>query len=173
MVLQKQFFERKTQEVAKGLIGHFLVRDLGSTVIKGIVTETEAYDGSTDLACHGSKGITKRTKVMFGEAGIFYVYFTYGMHWMLNVVTGPVGYPAAVLIRGLDIVSGPGKLTKALAIDKSFYGKHVSPETGLWFEENEVTPRHIIQTPRIGVDYSGKWAKKPWRYVLTQSRWAT
>src|SRR3989338_2229715 len=98
-ILPQSFFDRPTLAVARALLGKFLVRRTGKKTLEAMITEVEAYDGPEDRASHASRGITPRTKIMFGEAGRLYVYFTYGMHWMLNVVTGSRGYPAAVLIR--------------------------------------------------------------------------
>src|ERR1700724_3278922 len=134
-----------------------------------IVIETEAYEGTHDLASHSSRGRTPRTEVMFGPAGRFYVYRVYGLHWMLNIVTGEVGDAAAVLIRGIEGTSGPGRAAAALGIDGSFNGCEAAPATGLWFEEPERPPRksRISRTARIGVDYAGAiWAAKKLRFVL-------
>ncbi|MBI2626024.1 MAG: DNA-3-methyladenine glycosylase, partial [Candidatus Nealsonbacteria bacterium] len=102
MRLQRSFFLRPTLLVSKELLGKYLVRKIGRKILVGKITETEAYDGFKDKASHASRGNTERNKVMFDEGGRWYVYFTYGMHWMLNIVTGPQKYPAAVLIRGID-----------------------------------------------------------------------
>lgn len=165
-VLRQDFFNRPTLDVASDLLGKYLVRKVDGETISGMITETEAYDGPQDLACHAKYGITKRNEVMFGPAGMFYVYFTYGMHWMLNVVVGEKGYGAAVLVRGLDTVSGPGRLTKLLQIDKSLNGLPAVKSNGLWFEDRVVGDFKVNTTPRIGVDYAGIWAKKPYRFVL-------
>ncbi len=167
-ILPLSFFNRPTVEVARDLIGKTLVRrfpDGTQTALR--ITETEAYDGPLDLACHAAKGRTPRTEVMYGPAGHFYVYFIYGIHWLLNVVTGPEDFPSAVLIRAVEGISGPARVTKALKIDKSFYGKPVVPESGLWFEDRGEKVRKIKATPRIGVDYAGEeWAGKEWRFVV-------
>ncbi len=146
------------------------MRQINGQQIAAEIHETEAYVGPHDLACHASKGRTARTEVMFGPAGYWYVYFIYGMHWMLNVVTGEVDHPAAVLIRGAGDWTGPAKLTKALSIDKGLNGQRAAKSSGLWIEDRGVTvPRRRIQrTPRIGVDYAGPWAAKPYRYVLAR-----
>src|SRR4029079_3799991 len=127
-----------------------------------IITETEAYVGPQDLASHASKGRTKRNEAMFGPPGTFYVYFLYGLHWMLNVVTGPVDYPAAVLIRGVEGIVGPARLTKALGINGDLNGKMAGRETGVWFGEGPRPMRkQIIRSARIGVDYAGPvWSLK-------------
>ncbi len=132
--LSQNFFDGHTLAVAKNLLGKYIVRKIGGKEVALMITEVEAYDGPRDKASHASRGKTERNQVMFGPAGYFYVYFTYGMHWMLNIVTGPKDYPAAVLIRGTDKVSGPARLTKFLKIDKKLNGKKAEPKTGLWFE---------------------------------------
>ncbi len=169
-VLGPDFFNRPAVKVAKDLIGMHLVRKVNGEIIADKITEAEAYVGPHDLACHAAKGRTKRTEVMFCEGGTLYVYFVYGMHWMLNVVTGEKDYPAAVLIRGTEKWSGPGRLTRAFSIDKILNGAPANKRTGLWFEDRgrDVSPRNISATPRIGVNYAGPvWAKKPYRFVLT------
>ena len=132
------------------------------------ITETEAYDGPLDLACHGSRGRTARTSVLFGPPGHWYVYLCYGIHELLNLVTGPEGYPAAILIRGIEGYSGPGRLTRSLAIDRTYYGRPMHPTSGLWLEEDGFQPpaAEVVATPRIGIDYAGpEWAAKPWRFL--------
>ena len=135
-----------------------------------MLTEVEAYDGPEDLASHASKGRTPRTEVMFGPAGVFYVYLIYGMHWMLNVVTGEPGYPAAVLIRGTTNISGPGRITARLQIDKSLNGRPAKKSSGLWFENHSIViPVELIETtPRIGVEYSVDWSRVPYRFILRE-----
>lgn len=134
-----------------------------------MIVETEGYDGERDLACHARSGKTLRNAPMWEAPGRAYVYFTYGMHWMLNLVCGKAGYPAAVLIRGVEGISGPARLTKALKIDKSLNAKKLSRETGLWVEDRgvHILKNNITRTPRIGVEYAGPYAQKPWRFVLT------
>src|SRR5690349_8560991 len=106
MILPRDFYERPTLQVARGLIGARLVRILEGQKLVGLITETEAYISQKDLACHAKAGLTARTAVMFGEPGHAYVYFTYGNHWMLNVVTERLGFPAAVLIRAIQPITG-------------------------------------------------------------------
>jgi DNA-3-methyladenine glycosylase len=114
-------------------------------------------------ACHASKGRTQRTEIMFHEGGRLYMYFIYGMYWMLNIVTEKEDVPQAVLIRGLENLKGPGKLTRTLGIDRSFYGEDLTSSERIWIEESCRKP--VIKTsPRIGVDYSGIWKDKPWRF---------
>ena len=163
------FFDRPAARVARDLLGKQLVRRSGRAVVSSMVTETEAYEGPHDLACHAARGRTARTEIMFGPPGTLYVYLIYGIHWMLNVVTGEAGYPAAVLIRAVEAASGPGRLTSALGIDKTLNGKVAGETTGLWFEDvgRKLSRRSVVRTPRIGVDYAGPvWSAKHLRFVL-------
>ena len=167
--LKKSFFCRAADEVAHDLLGASLVVcSSQGRETRHVIFETEAYLGAHALACHGSKGMTKRNAVMFGPAGCWYVYLCYGMHWMLNVVTGSKGVPAAVLIRGAGEHEGPGRLTKALRIKKGLNGKTVGKKSHLWIETNNIVipRRHVQRTPRIGVSYAREWAKKPLRFVV-------
>jgi len=150
------------------------------------IVEVEAYKGFSDLASHASRGKTPRNQVMFGPAGIIYVYFTYGMHYMLNIVTERKDYPAAVLIRAVEPVSvncqvsivrcqtnGPARLTKTLKIDKSFNGLPIyTKKHGLWIESRKqiIKPSQIKKTTRIGVDYAGEYKNKLWRFYLKNSQ---
>ncbi|OGZ52854.1 MAG: hypothetical protein A3B25_01010 [Candidatus Ryanbacteria bacterium RIFCSPLOWO2_01_FULL_48_26] len=199
-ILTKKFFNRPTLAVARDLLGTFLVRrypskkllrqrsrQVGTSRGKSLnhvrdretavmITEVEAYDGPGDMASHAHRGKTKRNEVMFGEAGRWYVYFVYGMHWMLNIVTGPTGYPAAILIRGAVttrrgkkvLINGPARLTKFLAIDKEFNGLAAISKTGLWLEKrgNPVHSSCIIRKKRIGVEYAGAWAEKRYNFTI-------
>ena len=170
--LSRDFFDRPADRVARELLGAWLVARSSEGLRRLVVTETEAYLGAHDLACHGRTGPTKRNATMFGPAGRWYVYLCYGMHWMLNVVAGPEGVPAAVLIRGAGEFSGPGRVTKGLGIDRSLDGTVASRRGTLWFETPgvRVPPRRILRTPRIGVGYAGEWAGKPLRFVFAPGR---
>jgi len=182
-ILSHEFFTRSAVDVAEDLLGKCLIRKIGKKTGVYTITETEAYEGPYDKASHASRGRTARTEVMFGPPGHFYVYLCYGMHWMLNIVTGPIGHPAAVLIRatrsstvnisirtrGVLILDGPGKLTKALKIDKGLNALCASPKAGLWFEDRgiKMSKNQIKKTPRIGVSYAGPvWSKKKYRFIL-------
>jgi DNA-3-methyladenine glycosylase len=158
----------KAEKVAYDLIGCRLNWRSGNESDSRIITETEAYTGPNDLASHAARGRTERNGPMFGPPGNFYVYFVYGMHWMLNVVTGPVGYPAAVLIRGVEGILGPGRLTKALRINGNLNGKAAKKETGVWFSERSGPIKNTItRSSRIGVSYAGPiWSVKPYRFTL-------
>ncbi|MFM7108580.1 MAG: DNA-3-methyladenine glycosylase [Planctomycetaceae bacterium] len=175
-ILDAAFFDRPADRVARELLGARLaVRAADGRIVRHVIVETEAYLGAHDLACHGSRGLTQRTATMFGPAGCWYVYLCYGMHWMLNIVTGAAGVPAAVLIRGVGEHEGPGRVTKVLGIDRSFDGVVAGPRGGLWFEASGIAvPRRLVErTPRIGVGYAGAWAEKPLRFVVDPTRLTT
>jgi DNA-3-methyladenine glycosylase len=167
------FTGKNTVFLARDMIGKTLVRARSDgRVTRHVVTETEAYHSEEDLACHASKGRTARTEVLYRPAGVWYVYLCYGIHEMLNLVVGPAGFPAAILFRGLHDVTGPGRLTKALNIDRTLNAKPAAPQSGLWLEDDDLTlPSKFVEiTPRIGVDYAGpEWAGKPWRYVVSKA----
>lgn len=138
-----------------------------------MIVEVEAYNGEADQACHARAGRTNRTAPLYEAGGIWYVYLCYGIHEMLNLVVGPRDWPAALLIRGVEGAVGPGRVTKALAIDRKLNAKSaLSPETDLWIEDRGVhVPRRLVAaTPRIGVDYAGPiWSKKHWRFHVDAS----
>jgi DNA-3-methyladenine glycosylase len=164
-----KFYSNDTLEVAEKLLGKYLVRRYRSKELCLMITDIEAYIGQDDKACHASCGETERNKVMFGQGGRWYVYFTYGMHWMLNIVTESKDYPAAVLIRGTDKVQGPARITKFLKINKKFNGLPANKKSGLWIEDRgfKIKASEIKKSPRVGVDYAGAvWAKKLWRLSL-------
>ena len=165
--LNTTFFLRDVLEVAPALLGKTLVRNFqDGTIRRFTITETEAYRGTEDLACHASKGRTPRTDVMFCKGGVVYVYFVYGMYWMLNFVTGHEGDASAVLIRGLDDIRGPGRVGKILQLDRSLYAENLSTSQRLWLEDNG-TPIHYTSHPRIGIQYAGEpWTNMPWRFIL-------
>lgn len=185
--LSRKFFNRDTVLVARSLLGKYLCRCVGSEIVKARITETEAYCGQKDLACHASKGLTERTKVMFGPPGHAYVYLIYGMYHCLNIVTEKEGYPAAVLIRTAEILNsksetlnklqiqklqnlklwGPGILCRELKIDKNLNGTDVVKSKQLWIEDFKEKQLKIKRDKRVGVDYAGKWKNKLWRFSLT------
>ena len=165
--LPKDFYIRDVLEVAPELPGKNMVIKLHDGCLGRFkITEVEAYRGSEDRACHAFKGRTARTEIMFHEGGRLYIYFIYGMYWMLNIVTGEKNIPQAVLIRGVEDYRGPGKLTRSLGIDKSFYGEDLVLSERIWFEDPGLV--HTVKNgPRIGIDYAGEyWKGRPWRYFL-------
>lgn len=175
-ILSQAYFNRPTLTVARSLIGKYLVRSLDHRVLAGKIIEVEAYVGPQDKACHASKGRTRRTDVMFGPAGVAYVYLIYGMYHCLNVVTEREAFPAAVLIRAVEIdneiIDGPGRLCRAFRIDRSLNRADLTVGEGLWFEDRrvQVPTGSVGAHPRIGVGYAGEWAKKPWRFRLSSVR---
>jgi DNA-3-methyladenine glycosylase len=158
---------RNTAALARWLLGKALVRTTTDVRSSHLITEVEAYHGESDLACHASKGRTKRTDVMYQSGGRWYVYLCYGIHEMLNLVTGPSDHPSAILIRSVETITGPGRVTKRLAIDRSLNNAPAEPASGLHLEDHGIViPRARIQVgPRIGVNYAGPvWSAKPWRF---------
>ncbi len=165
--LDRAFYSQDVLEVAPELLGQHLVKiDPDGKKSSYVITETEAYRGGEDLACHASKGRTPRTEVMFGEGGHIYMYLIYGMHWMMNVVTGQEGVPQAVLFRGLREANGPGRLTRLLDVDKAFYGEDLVQSERIWIEASELVPTYSTG-PRVGIDYAGEpWKNMPWRFLM-------
>ena len=184
-ILPRDFYNRPTLEVARGLLGTRLVRLEAGLRLSGIITETEAYIGEEDLGCHARAGRTPRTAIMYGLPGCAYIYFTYGMHWCLNAVTEGAGFPAAVLIRAIRPqegfatirkrrgergTDGPAKLTRALGIDGSLNGADLcTPEAGLWIEPGiEVPDAAVTVGPRVGLNHVPEpWKSKPWRFQVS------
>lgn len=165
--LQREFFTRDVLEVAPGLLAKVLaIRREDGLIEKFMISETEAYRGSEDKACHASRGRTNRTEIMYHEGGRLYIYFVYGMYWMLNVVTGPENEPQAVLVRGITGCIGPGRVTRLLGIDRSYYGEDLISSPRIWIEDTDI--RSVYRTgKRIGIEYAGaNWKNKPWRFYL-------
>ncbi len=165
--LPNNFFQHDVLQVAPELLGKMLVRRFSDGTEKQYaITEVEAYRGTEDLACHAAKGRTPRTEVMFAEGGRVYVYFIYGMYWLLNFVTSTENNPQAALIRGIEGFSGPGRVGKELQLDKSFYGENLETSDRLWIEDAPTVTSYQIGA-RIGVGYAGEeWAGKPWRFFI-------
>jgi DNA-3-methyladenine glycosylase len=171
-VLPRIYFNRPTVTVARSLIGKYLVRSIDGRMLAGKIVEVEAYVGPQDKACHASKGRTPRTEVLFGQPGVAYVYLIYGMYHCLNVVTEREEFPAAILIRAIEIdgelIDGPGRLCRALQIDRCLNRVDLTTCESLWFEDRGILVERgdLGAHPRVGVDYAGEWAKKPWRFRL-------
>ena len=151
-------------EAARALVGKLLVRRLpDGSVLRVRITETEAYFGEADTACHASHGRTMRTQVLYRPAGTIYVYLCYGIHWMLNLVTGPEDDPQAVLIRGVEGASGPGRVTRLLRIDKSLNDTALGPALDL--ADDGFVPARIDALPRVGIGYaSAEDQARLWRF---------
>lgn len=164
--VDRSFFLEDAVTVARRLPGTELIIGTGEKSGRYMITETEAYMGDGDRACHASKGRTRRTEPMFLEGGHLYLYFVYGMHWMLNIVTGPAENPQAVLIRGVAWHNGPGRVTKGLGIDGSFNREDLASSQRIWIEDTGHHPE-LVAGPRIGINYAGEpWISKPWRFII-------
>lgn len=193
MRLGEDFYQRKSvTAIARQLLGKVLVTDMNGILTSGMIVETEAYSWK-ERGCHayGARK-TPRNAIMFEKGGYAYVYLCYGMHYLFNIVTNQTNVAEAVLIRALEpisgmetmaarrgkqvkflhLTSGPGKLTKALGIDRSFNGKSLLNDE-IWVEDTgvKVPPSRILATPRIGIDYAGEDAKLPWRFVIKDNSW--
>lgn len=186
MILPQNFYSRKTIIVAKELLGKKLIRKIGKKKIAGIITETEAYIGPNDKASHASRGRTKRTEIMFGEAGRWYIYLIYGMYYCLNIVTEEKDYPAAVLIRAIEpidkklklkkLTNGPGKLCKYFKIDKTLNNTPAFVKKSKLYIANtnlKIKPSQIVRTKRVGIDYAGDYKSKLWRFYLKDNHFVS
>ena len=181
--LDRKFFNRNTLKVAKELLGKYIVRKIGKKTVVGKIIETEAYMGHDDLASHASRGKTPRTEIMFGASGVAYIYLIYGMYYCFNIVTEKEEFPAAVLIRAVEVqniksriqnlkdASGPGKLCRYFKIDKSLNREDIVDSKKLWLEDrgDKVSQNRIVQKERIGVDYAKYCAFYPWRFYVKDS----
>lgn len=189
--LSRDFYNRDTLEVARDMLGCWLVREHNGEQMAARIVETEAYCGAEDSACHAHRRRSPRTEAMFGPAGHAYVYLVYGMHWLLNVVTEPEDSPCAVLIRaveptaneavmratrqaaGRQLSNGPGKLTRALTIDKPLYGHDMTQADKLWISKATHDAK-IASGPRVGIDYAQpEHRDAPWRLWLEDNPWVS
>jgi DNA-3-methyladenine glycosylase len=171
--LARAFYDRDTTQVARDLLGKHLVHVVDGVERVGRIVETEAYLGPHDLAAHSSKGLTPRTRVMFGPPGHAYTYLIYGMHWCMNVVTEPEGQAAAVLLRAVEPVKnlegrtqGPALLCKAMGIDRACNGHDLLSDDFYIADPQDGAPIGIVKRPRIGVDYAGHWARRLLRFYV-------
>lgn len=168
-ILGPKFFNRDSSKVAREILGKVLVRNYKGKLLESMIVEVEVYDGLSDKGSHAHRGQTPRNSPMFGPPGAWYVYFTYGVHWMLNIVTREKGYPAAILIRDIAHVKGPGRLTKYMKIDGKLNGLPAKKSSELWLEDRGINfPDEAIKKgPRIGISYAGPlWAKKKLRLFV-------
>ena len=175
MKLDKRFYTMSAPQMAPALLGKLLCRRIyqtvngveSETVIKLRITETECYFGESDTACHANKGKTERTKVMYESGGVAYVYLCYGMHSMLNVVSGERDFPEAVLIRGVEGYNGPGRLTKALQITRELNAEDLCTSDRLWIEDDGFSAEYTTGK-RIGIDYATEeYRNILWRFIAT------
>jgi DNA-3-methyladenine glycosylase len=192
--LGREFFERKPEKVAQELLGKLLIHKENDRVWVGRVVETEAYLGPGDKASHSHRGMTPRNEVMFGPAGFSYVYFTYGMHWLLNIITEKEGHPSGVLIRALEplwdeshpiteakLANGPAKLTRWMEINGELNKIDITKSNQLFmseefsvdgksFKAEKVKPENTVATTRVGVDYAGEHKDLLLRYYINGSK---
>lgn len=167
MILDEFYFARPATELAQDLLGKLLCVRQGDTVIRRRITETECYFGEEDTACHAHKGRTPRTDTLYQKGGITYVYLCYGIHSLLNLVTGAQDHPEAVLIRGIEGASGPGRVTKALGLTTAQNRIPLCPQFGIWVEGDGTPPPPFEALPRVGIDYAQKEDReRPWRYLV-------
>jgi len=196
MKLDRKFYlHNDVVTIARNLIGKYLFTRINGVITAGMITETEAYNGRTDRACHAHNNrFTKRTRIMYAEGGIAYVYLCYGIHNLFNIVTNVEGMADAILIRALEpkvgldqmltrrqldksgprVSAGPGLVTQAMGITRVHYGADLVGDT-LWLEDQgpEISLDQIASGPRIGVDYAGEDALLPWRFWLRDSKWVS
>lgn len=175
MLLNKTWFARPATELAKELLGKVLCRRMSDgTVCRRRITETECYFGEEDTACHAHKGRTPRTDTLYQEGGITYVYLCYGIHSLLNLVTGSEGHPEAVLIRGVEGANGPGRVTRLLGITCADNRLPLLPENGIWVEDDGAPAPDFAAGPRVGIDYAEKEDRERlWRYMVIEKRGET
>jgi DNA-3-methyladenine glycosylase len=171
--LPREFYARRTEVVARDLLGTLLVHRTGGQERIGRIVEVEAYVGPHDLAAHSSKGITKRTRVMYGPPGHAYVYLIYGMYHCMNVITEPEGHGSGVLLRALEPVQnltgstrGPGLLCRAMGVDLTLYGEDLCGDELFLAKAPPGPAFNIVSKPRIGVAYAGEWAARELRFYI-------
>ena len=164
--LGEEFFHRDALEVAPDLVGKILVSKINGEEIRVRITETEAYRGEEDTACHAHKGRTKRTEVLYGKSGVIYVYLCYGMHWLMNVITGEVDQPQGVLFRAGEGFNGPARLTKALGVTGEQNLKSFVEGEEIWIEDDGEAYKYHTDT-RVGIGYATEeYREKQWRFIL-------
>ncbi len=166
MIIDREFFSRDRLTVAPELVGKLLVCRTEKGIVRQRITETEAYGTAEDTACHAHKGKTPRNEVLFMEGGLVYVYLCYGVHWLLNVITGNEGSPQGVLIRACEGAEGPGKLTRAAGINGTFNRLYYCEESGIWFEDDGFEC-DIGTDKRVGIGYASQEDRdRQWRFVM-------
>ncbi len=188
--LGRKFYSRNTLLVAKSLLGKYLVRKIRGKELVGKIVETEAYIGPADKASHAFNGRkTERSKTVYLEPGHIYIYLCYGMYWQFNITTKDEGKPECVLLRALEptfkeqkdiselrkLGSGPGKLCRWMNLDKSFNEEDLTISKRIWVEDRgeKIKPSQVISTARVGIDYAGSWAKKPWRFYVAGNKFVS
>ena len=167
MILDANYFARPATELAVDLLGKLLCVKQGDTVVRARITETECYFGEEDSACHAHKGRTPRTDTLYQAGGITYIYLCYGIHSLLNIVTGAEDHPEAVLIRGVEGASGPGRVTKFLGLTTAQNRTPLCPQFGVWVEDDGAPTPAYGALPRVGIDYADESDRtRHWRYLV-------
>lgn len=163
--LDEKAYLQKATELAPYLLGKLLCVKRNNSIIRARITETEAYFGEEDTACHAHKGRTERTEILYKQGGTVYVYLCYGIHNLMNIISGEAEHPEGVLIRGIEGYNGPGKLTKYLGIDRNFNGLNAVNSDTIWIEDDGFVPHNIRTSPRIGINYATEeYRNKHWRF---------
>jgi DNA-3-methyladenine glycosylase len=162
--------EMGAEDGAKWLLGKLLCkRQSDGSVLRARIIETECYCGESDTACHAHRGMTERNRPLYCSGGISYVYLCYGIHALLNIITGVEGHPEGVLIRGISGAVGPGRVTKAMGITMADNCLLMAPDSGLWLEEDGYSPVEISALPRVGIDYAEECDRlRPWRFLIAE-----
>ena len=169
MLLEREYFQRPATELARELLGKWLCVRQGEHVLRRRITETECYFGEEDTACHAHRGRTPRTDTLYQAGGITYIYLCYGIHSLLNIVTGEENHPEAVLIRGVEGASGPGRVTKLLGLTTAQNRIPLCPQSGIWLEEDGAPAPAFDALPRVGIDYAAQRDReRPWRYLVRE-----
>lgn len=165
-----EFYTQSALTVAPLLLGKLLVRKIDNKIIKYRITETEVYCGEEDSACHARVGKTNRTSILYKRGGYAYIYLCYGMYYLFNVVTGIENHPEAVLIRGVEGFNGPGRLTRAIEIDKKLNGIDLTTSDDIWIEDDGIKFEYIT-TKRVGIDYAAEPYKSiEWRFIVKDNK---
>ncbi|WP_029905058.1 DNA-3-methyladenine glycosylase [Prevotella sp. 10(H)] len=166
--LTEKFFQRDVLDVAPDLLGKILVRQFENGEKRRYrITDVEAYRGEEDKACHASRGRTAHTEVLYSKGGTIYVYLIYGIYWLLNIETGDKDCPQGVMIRAVEGIYGPGRVGRALKLDKSFRGESIEKNDRMWIEDSDEKPEYIT-APRIGIDYAQEWKDIEWRFIVKE-----
>lgn len=167
----RKALSRPADVLAPELLGKLLCRKTDQGILKFRIMETECYMGEEDTACHASKGKTERTKILYEKGGTAYVYLCYGIHALFNVVSGREGHPEAVLIRGVEGYNGPGKLTRAMGIDRTLNGEDMTVSKRLWLEDDGYRPSYLT-AKRVGIDYATEeYREILWRFIAEDARY--
>lgn len=170
MKLKREIYGMRAYDLAPYLLGKVLCRKIDGGIIRARICETECYFGEDDSACHAHKGKTPRTKTLYESGGIAYVYLCYGIHSLINVVSGEKDFPEAVLIRGVEGAQGPGRVTKLLKIDRSLNGISFVDSDELWIEDDGY-PLSYSTDKRVGIDYANREDReREWRFILSSPK---